>query len=379
MNIIFDGRSVTRENTSGIPEYAKLLFKHLLESKNEDEKYSFFFSSFSKKEIPEEIKEYDYEVINWGIPNKFLQCSSRIFGLPRIGVRKNVDVLFRPHFHPLHVARGVKDILVIHDLSFVRFPHFFSNKKTLWHWLQDPQGQARRADHIITISEATKKDIVDLYGILPDKISVVYSGINNFFREEVSHKELNGFQKENNITGRYILFVGTIEPRKNIEGLVRAFSVLKNKEGFSDVSIIIVGAKGWLYDKILKEVEESSYTSQIHLWGHASFEELRFLYNGASAFVFPSFFEGFGFPPLEAQASGVPVIASSRGGLSETLKESALIINPDDEYEIAGAIEKVLVDEFLRKRLIEKGRQNSARFDWKKTATEVREVIRSVM
>lgn len=377
MNIFFDGRAMVKTNTSGIPEYAKLLFKNLLETKRSDESYSLFFNSFSGRELPDELAGLPFEVVDWKIPNKVIGALSGIFGFPRVG--KHFDILFRPHFHPLRAAKGVKDLLVIHDLSFFRFPEFFSPKKRAWHFIQDVRGQILRADGIVVISEATKRDIVEFSGINPEKISVVYSGVNDFFRHPVPASEVEEYKKKKGINGRYALFVGTLEPRKNIDGIIRAFSIMKREADFSDVSLIIAGAKGWLYDKIFKEAASSPYAEAIRFFGYVPFEDIRYLYGGASVFVFPSFFEGFGFPPLEAQACGVPVVSSSRGGLRETLGESALTVDPRDDRAIAEAMRIIFTDESAREKFCREGKKNSDRFHWKDTAERMRNIIRKVV
>lgn len=375
MKILFDGRPITRENTSGIPEYAKLLFAELVRGKNEGDRYTLFFNSFSRRELPDDFKDLDFEIMNWGVPNKLIEASSRFFGVPRVGKRECVDVVVRPHFHPLRVSRGTRDVVVFHDLSFVRFPEYFSRKKNAWHRFQDPKSQARRADRIIAVSRATQEDLVRHYGISPEKISVVHSGINDFFRAHVEEAALEEFLQEHGIEGRYILSVGTLEPRKNVDGIIRAFSIIKQHEGFEDVKLIIVGARGWLYDTILKEASLSRFSSDIRMWGHASFEALRFLYRGACVFVYPSFFEGFGFPPLEAQACGVPVVASSRGSLGEILEDSALFVDPEKDGDIAHGIEAMLENTLLREEFQKKGIENEKRFQWKTTAGNIKRII----
>jgi glycosyltransferase involved in cell wall biosynthesis len=379
MNVIFDGRPITKKNTSGIPEYAKLLFAELVRGKGADENYALFFNSFLKRELPDDLKDLDFGLIQWGISNKIIEVSSRFFRMPKIGRRGDVGVLLRPHFHPLCAAPGVRDIVVFHDLSFVRFPNYFSKKKMIWHWTQDPKGQAQRADRIIAVSRATKEDIISYYGIPEGKVFVVHSGINDFFREKIREEDLEEFRKKNGIIGRYVLFVGTLEPRKNVDGLIRAFSRLKEDVHFRDVKLVIVGARGWLYDTIFKEAATSRFSSDIRMWGHASFEDLRYLYHGATVFAYPSFFEGFGFPPLEAQACDVPVVASSCAAHREILGDSAFLVHPEKDDEIAEALKVVMDDTGKRNELSEKGKKNTRRFQWKRAAEEVRSLIKDTL
>jgi len=175
-----------------------------------------------------------------------------------------------------------------------------------------------------------------------------------------------------------LLYVGALEPRKNISGIIKAFNLLKQNSAFNDLELFIVGPKGWLYNMIFKEARRSPHASDIRFWGSASLSEILYLYNCASAFVYPSFFEGFGFPPLEAQACSLPVIASNRASLPEILGNSALLIDPWRTDEMVMAIEAVLTDNTLRDLLIERGLQNVKRFDWNKTAEELIDVFKSI-
>jgi glycosyltransferase involved in cell wall biosynthesis len=174
------------------------------------------------------------------------------------------------------------------------------------------------------------------------------------------------------------LFVGTLEPRKNVAGVIRAFTLFKDRTGLTNFSLIIVGKKGWLFDSIFQEAHQSPYTSDIQFWGEATYEELRYLYNCAFAFLWPSLFEGFGHPPLEAQACGVPVIASNRSSLPEVLGDSALLVSPQNIEEIVVAMEQLVLHNKVRETLIERGYKNVKRFNWRATSDSLIEVIETI-
>jgi glycosyltransferase involved in cell wall biosynthesis len=176
-----------------------------------------------------------------------------------------------------------------------------------------------------------------------------------------------------NLVRPFILFVGTLEPRKNIAGAVRAFNILKQRPVYHDLEFVIAGRLGWLYDEVLKEVRASPYRRSIRLWGEATRQDLVMLYNSADVFCYPSFFEGFGFPPLEAQACGTPVVASTGGSLPEVLGESALLADPARHEDIAEALHTVLSNEGEAARLRAAGFENVGRFSWERSGRETLE------
>ena len=380
MKILYDRRAAIGKTTSGIPEYTRMLLRYLSTRSGDSDEYSVFFNSFRKKTVPEEVQYacatgQGGEVVDWGIPNKAIELFSETIGIPKTGIFKKYDVLFRPHFLPLRGVRTMKDIVVFHDLSFARFPHFFSPRKRLWHRYVQPRKQAMRADKIITVSSSTRTDITDLWGISPNKVSVVHSGINPFFREDVSKEDVIEFKKAHGLENPFFLFVGTIEPRKNIAGAIRIFEKLKEKKFFRDFKFVIVGPRGWLSKPIFDFAARSKRASDIKFWGFASFEDLRNLYHSAFLLLYPSFYEGFGFPPLECEACGSPVAASDIGVFRETLGGSAMLIPARDEDGFVSAIEGLADSPKRMSALIKAGKQNSERFRWETAADKISKII----
>lgn len=372
MKILIDIRSLIGGAISGVPEYTRLLVEYFYRIRP-DHEYILFANSF-RNSFPVDVSSRGAHKVNWHIPNKILDFSTRFLGQPKIDVFYKPDVIFSPHFNSLAV-RHTPRVMTFHDLSFVRSPEFYSLRKKFWHILEGPKQQAQAATKIIAISNATKSDLIHFYKIPPEKISVVYSGINPFFFESVSEEKLRAFRDARGLNQPFLLFVGTLEPRKNITAVIQLLNILKQNKAFSDLKLIIVGARGWLYDKIFLEAECSQFKKDIVFWGSASFEELRNLYHLARVFVYPSFFEGFGFPPLEAQACGLPVIASKNGSLPEVLKNSAFLVNPFNINELVSAAETILTDFFIREELIEKGFKNARRFTWEEAARKTLYII----
>jgi len=376
MTILVDLRPLVSGVVSGVETYTVSLLAHLLKTDTRN-RYLFFLSRFRKKPLP---PEWDFltgaGALNWHIPNKALDAWWGVASWPPVDTFVNADVVFSPHLNLLRASPRARRVITIHDLSFVHYPHFFPLRKRFWHWTQHVRAQVRRAARVIAVSEFTKKDMMATWHLPEEKIAVVHSGINPFYlRLPENDAGLRAFREQHGLAQPFILFVGTLEPRKNIPGIIRAFNVLKGEAAFRGLSLILVGRRGWLYDGIARAISGSPHRNDIRLWGSATEEELRYLYNLAAAFTYPSFFEGFGFPVLEAQACGAPVIASNVTSLPEILGESAILVPPRDTDAIARAVAKVVANSELRAALREKGFANVKRFSWQRAAEETLAVL----
>ena len=374
MRILVDARSLTIPNLSGIPLYAKSLLEHISRIDNKNS-YTLFTNAFRRmRSVLSEISvdKTNFSEFNWRIPNHFLDYSFFFLNFPHVDFKRSPDIIFRPHFQILGAEKSIPNIVTFHDLSFVKHSKFFPNRKNLWHFFQKPKYQAENAAHIIAVSRATKRDLVEFYKIPPEKISVIYSGIHDFYLND-THEDIP--LRVLKIDFPFVLFVGTLEPRKNISGLIKAFSILKQNPNFKGLRLVIVGSRGWLWKDILKTAENSPFKDQIIFWGRGSDLEIKELYKKAEVFVYPSFFEGFGFPPLEAQACGTPVVSSRDGALLEALSDSAFLTDAERPESIAGGMSKILSDKSLKESLIAKGYTNIKRFSWDKCARETLEVF----
>ena len=360
MKVLIDVRLLTKGGTSGIEEYTRNLVHSLLSISSTDEHY-FFYNGFRKAPL-----DFSGRIVDWHIPNKLLDASVRFFNWPKLDNFIPADVIFSPHFNIVASARAPR-VITFHDISFIHHPYFFSRKQRLWHWLQAVREQARSATKIIAVSEFTKADLVASFGLPADKIEVVYSGIGKQFT--------SNFQRQISNEKPYILYLGTLEPRKNVDALIRAFTLLKQKAELRNIQLVLAGRPGWLYGKVLDELRRSPYRADIILKGGVTDAERVRLYQGARAFVYPSLFEGFGLPPLEAQASGCPVVASDRTSLPEILGHSALLVNPWNVEQLAEAIEASIVDSKERDGLIAAGLENAKRFQWVKAAEQVSRIL----
>lgn len=266
------------------------------------------------------------------------------------------------------------------DLAFFHFPQLFTPKdlKQLKSWTGY---SVRKAKRIITISQASKDDIIKLYGIEPEKIAVIYPGIKQHVSLTPHIYPMNELKTKYKIGDDFLLFVGTLQPRKNIVRVIEAFSQLKkqkteNKE--QDLQLIIVGRKGWQYEEILAAPEKYDVKDKVKFLDFVPDEDLTLFYQHAKVFVWPSLYEGFGLPILEAMQQGCPVITSNVSSLPEAGGDAALYVDPQSVEEIAGAMGKVLTDKKLRDEMIAKGRKQVEKFSWEKAAQETLAVLQQV-
>ena len=284
------------------------------------------------------------------------------------------DVLFMPiQSAPFFKKpKNIKLVITIHDLAFLLFPEHFTFKDRFLLNFHTKRA-VQMADKIIAPSEATKKDLIKFYGVDEDKIEVIYHGIKNH--------ELGIMNYELKINNPYILFVGTIQPRKNIVKLIEAFEILKTSPNPSlsggELKLIIVGGKGWMADEIYQKAKKSKFSDEIIFKGKVSDNELANLYKNASILVLPSLYEGFGLPVLEAMSYGVPCVVSDNSSLREIAGDSALLIDAYNSNDMAEKMGALLNDEELREDLSRRGIENVKKFSWIKAAEKTLLVLSS--
>jgi len=372
MNIGIDIRVLARGVRTGVEEYTINLLSYLLPLEPKIN-YRFFYNAYQKAKLNYSwLSLANVKLKDFRIPNRLFFISSRYLSQPKIDkLLKGVDIYFNPHFFTAPLSIGCKKIVTFHDLSFERYPHFFSWRKRAWQrFLMDARQEAQQADKIIAVSQSTKDDLVNLYGIEPKKIKVIYSGVGNQFK--VQNARCKIIKNKYNLPDKFILYFGTIEPRKNLIGLIKAFELLRRNHS---IKLVVAGAKGWLYQDILKTAQESKYSQDIIFTGFIEEADKPALYNLAKLFVYPSFFEGFGFPPLEAMACGLPTIVSHTSSLPEVVGQGTLMVDPYNIDELTWAMETALTDNSLRKQLIQKGINQAKKFSWPKCARETLKVI----
>jgi glycosyltransferase involved in cell wall biosynthesis len=265
-----------------------------------------------------------------------------------------------------------RTLLTVHDLSFVRVPETTSpNLKSYLD--QVVPRSVKRASHILADSEATKNDLVELYGTLGDRITVLLSGINARFNKISDVECLLTTRKKYNLgTTPYILSIGTVQPRKNYGRLIQSLAHLRSS-GY-DINLVIAGGRGWLEDPIFENIRANKMENHVHFIGFADEADLPALYSAAHCFAFPSLYEGFGLPVLEAMACGTPVITSNVSSLPEVAGDAAIMINPYDVDALTHALQQLLDDAALYQTLIKKGFERAKLFSWEKSAMQLSEI-----
>ena len=289
--------------------------------------------------------------------------------LPNLLRRSGAALLHAPAF-VAPVRRVCPYVLTVHDLSFVHHPEFFRAANRLY--LKTLTGlSGRRATAVITISDATARDVHRLLGVPSKSIFTVYPGVSPDFYPRPD-RDVARFRREMNLPERFVLYLGTLEPRKNLVRLVRAFAQLDR----DDVHLVLAGAKGWSYEDILAEIEHLALGDRVHIPGYVSSESLPFWYNAASVFAYPSIHEGFGIPVLEALACGVPTLTSTSTSLPEAGGDATVQVLPFDDEAIATGLDRLLTDEGLRETLRAEGLDHARHFSWARMAEETTEVYR---
>ncbi len=392
MTVGIDVRVLTRGTRTGVEEYTINLLSRLLKL-GKDVEFKLFYSAFKKEDFKFDwarpvrgmasngARLPNVKLFESRIPSRPFFFSSAYLRYPKIDrILGGADVYFNPHFFNSAVSQNCRKIVTFHDLSFKYYPELFSWRKRFWHnFFVNPKAEAKRADKIIAVSESTKQDLVDLYGVAEEKIKVIYSGVGEEFKKfSIFNFQFSIVKQKYNLPDKFILYFGTIEPRKNIVGLIKAFELLKENKKFNDFYLVIAGAKGWSYKNIFRAAKESKYASRIIFTDFVDPQDKVYLYNLASLFVYPSFFEGFGFPPLEAMACGIPVITSNNSSLPEVVGDAALMVDPFDVDELGWAMEEILTDEDLRQELIARGLERVKLFPWDKCAEETLSLITQI-
>ncbi|KKT76539.1 MAG: Group 1 glycosyl transferase [Parcubacteria group bacterium GW2011_GWF2_44_7] len=320
------------------------------------------------------------ELKEFSLPNRFLfDPAAKFLSLPKIDkLLGGANIFFAPHFLLAPVSAACRKVTTFHDLSFEYFPEFFPWRKRLWHQFLAPRERARGADKIIAVSESTKNDLIDLYAVPPAKIKVIYSGVGEEYKKIINNPlaagQIANVKEKYNLPEKFILYFGTLEPRKNVVGLIHAYEIWRQRYK-GDHKLVIAGQRGWLFDDILTAAKASPLAADLFFTGFIEPADKVYLYNLASLFVFPSFFEGFGFPPLEAMACGVPTITSNTSCFPEIVGEASLMVDPYNYEEIAWAMNEILADENLKNDLIAAGLRQAKRFSWDRCAQETMEFM----
>ncbi|HEX7586523.1 MAG TPA: glycosyltransferase family 1 protein [Patescibacteria group bacterium] len=371
MKIAIQAADLDSARVDGTRVYILNLLKYFGKLEPSSQFLIYHKNNFNPELIPPNFSNYKIKKIGFPIFWTQLAFAWEIW-------KEKPDVLWMPmHNIPFFRRRGLKTFVTIHDLAYKYFPEHFAKKDLCK--LNFLGGLAKRgAKKIIAVSHSTKKDILKFYPEIPEgKIKVIYHGFDSalFFQERDVAKE-KALKNKLGIKGNYILYSGAIQPRKNLELLIKAFEIFKQKTG-SPIKLVLAGGKAWLWEKTIKKSENSLYKTDIIMPGKLKFGDLGHLMRGASVYVHPSLYEGFGITILEALAAKVPVISAKNSSLAEVGGSAVVYFNEHDPSDLAEKIENVLTNEKLREGLVEKGLGQIKNFSWEKCARETLGYLKS--
>ena len=353
---------------AGIYYYTKELINALAKIDTQNE--YFVVRSLSEGDISKNVKELI-------IPTPSFPGAApyRLFvTIPRILAQEGVDIVVEPrHFGPFNLPKHIKRVTVIHDLSPLRFPewHQFVSRKLQQLFLPSI---LKRADHIITNSVFTAQDVIDYFPFTANKTSGILLGKEDFFQPIKNDTVL----AKHAITAPYLLHTGTIEPRKNLALLVKSFEAIKRAQS-TDLQLVLVGKLGWKNEELVQLINNSPFQKDIKLLGYVERAELPALYTAATIFTYPSHFEGFGLPVLEAMSCGTPTLVADVSSLPEIIGDAGLTFQPNNQADFVEKISQLLNDEPLRHALSKKSLAQAAKFNWEKTARATLSIFEQLM
>ena len=373
--ILIDSGSI-RDKPSGVAFYTYNLIKALLSLSNQTNYQigiyrqpsvkNWLKQDFTTPKILQDLGTINYLPFPVTITNLFANYLNNFFNLDQKYLGE-IDIIHGTD-HYVYPCRKAKKIMTIHDLTFLKYP-FYSNKivKT---YIDRINRCLKWTDLIITFSQNTKQDIIKYFAVTEDKI-IITSEASRYNINYLNQDKIDSLKKSINYKFEqpYLLFVSTIEPRKNIINLIKSFNLLK-QQNIIPHQLVLIGQKGWNYETIFQEINNSEFKQEIHYLGYLTDELVALFYTLADVFVYPSFYEGFGLPVLEAMTLGTPVVTSNTSSLPEVAGDAAIYINPNDYKSIAEGIYTVINDRELRQDLINKGFARASLYSWQRVAEE---------
>lgn len=368
MIIGIDGNEANVSKRVGISEFAYQLLAQFSSFDAQDIIFRIYLKSEPVPILPQENHNWKYRVFG---PGKF--WTQWRLPLDLYTHRPRPDVFFSPtHYAPRFSP--VPTVVSVMDLSYLRFPELF-NKSDLYQLRNWTAYSVKKAAKVLTISDSSRDDIIKEYNLPAEKVVTVYPGIKETVTLQPRVYGMNQLQTKYHISDNFILFVGTLQPRKNITRLIEAFSKIERTK---DLQLIVIGKKGWLYEEILAAPEKFGVEKDVKFLEGVNDEELEIFYKNAICYVLPSLYEGFGLPVLEAMQHGCPVITSNVSSLPEAGGDAALYVDPEDVDDIAKKITRLVHDKSLREELVSKGKKQVQKFSWEKAARETLHVLQEV-
>jgi len=365
MRFAIDAHTIGRHLT-GNEVYVRNLLENYARLDRESEFYTYVCTDYAASEVP----------------NRFVKRSVSANPFVRLGIDLTHRVIAdRPNvLHVQYTAPLICPapfVVSVHDVSYLERPDYFTKARRI-QLKTTVANTVRRAARVLTVSEFSRQRIQAAYDIPPERIEVIYNAVSPHFRQVSPKSAFATVSEKFGVQWPYILSVGDLQPRKNQIGLIEAFSELMNHFPEFPHHLVLVGKPTWFAPKVYEAARLSGYAERIHFTGFVNDEDLLHLYNAAELFVFPSFYEGFGLPILEAQACGRAVACSNTSAMPEVADSAALLFNPDSREELVRAMRDLLIDRELRERMERLGLKNSSRFSWEKAARKTLEVYYEV-
>ena len=296
--------------------------------------------------------------------------------IPRAIRRERLDVFHAPHY-VLPVLTSCRSVVTIHDCIHLMFPQYLPSRAAYGYARASIWSAARRSSRILTVSESSKRDILRFFDVPPEKITVIYNAIDDRFREQPTDDEMRRVEERYQLEGDFVLYAGNVKPHKNLERLIEAFHLVR-QSGLDAVKLVVIGDEVSKYAELRRAVHRYNLHKYVRFLGYMPDRTLAVLYRLAAVFVFPSLYEGFGLPPLEAMASGAPVVTSNVSSLPEVAADAAILVDPYDPSSIAQGIRQVLTDAELRQQLRARGLRRASEFSWERSVRRVREIYAEV-
>jgi glycosyltransferase involved in cell wall biosynthesis len=369
MRIAVDIRPLMERRPGGVALFTADMVRALQARGAHD--YALFCNSFGEGQ---KSRKAERQVVGAHIsrfPNKLLNASFAFLDAPTIeSLVGGADAVYLPNLN--FAATRKPYVVTVHDLSFERYARFFSKKQRLWHAMVRPKRLILGAAKVAAVSRHTKEDLVETYDVPAAKVEVVHPGVGGSYRPQPP-ATVRAVMKRYALERPYFLFLGTIEPRKNIKNVIAAFDRLSGDE-----NLVVAGGTGWLYRETLERAARSPRRERIRFIGYVPEEDKPALYAGSIALVYPSYYEGFGLPPLEAMACGTPVVASHATSLGEVVGDAGLLVDPYRAREIAEAMMTVRDEPAFADELRRRGLERARRFTWNESAKKMEAIFEKI-
>lgn len=386
IKVVFDAQLLFERQKTGIGWNAKKMIDELVQYPELDCTLNCFLMKDRERteSILKVYREQGCKVHqSWWMPARIYYHLERLLPVPYRWIFEKNDGITQFFNYTIPFGVSGKCVTIIHDIAFLTYPETVAKRTRQWLG-KNLKIYCQRADVILTVSEFSRQEIHHYLGIPLEKIHVVYNGVDpKQYHPDYSEDRIQEVKAKYNIPGAYILYLGTLEPRKNIETLIRAYQRLltAGPSRFSHPpsafpKLVLAGKKGWLYDSIFQLVKEFHLENQVIFTGYVDESDAAPLLCGARMFVFPSLYEGFGIPPLEAMACGTPVIVSDCASLPEVVGDAGLLVPPTDIEKLAESMNRLLKDDQLHTALREAGLKRAGQFTWKASAKKLVQIYR---